>query len=250
MQVEDKEILVVLPYKQSGSQGTELEIALSLWRKNCRFNYHFVVIGEYDKVLEQKFTWVEFIEYKSKEKVAGQYNPHLDMFNKFVYVMDKYDSQYSGFIWMVDDNYAIKPFKLSDILTIHYHSPEFTGNKDAPKNFWKYDKYKTRQLLDREKLPCINYTTHFPCWFDMDKLRKIITKYNLLNESYVIEDIYFNYYNHDKPIYDTEIRLGIWSDTIYKNEFKKALMNPKIKFMCNSVEGWSTELENSLKKLV
>ena len=44
-----KETLVVMPYKQSGSQGNEIKLTLSGWRKFCKFEYHFVVIGEFDK---------------------------------------------------------------------------------------------------------------------------------------------------------------------------------------------------------
>lgn len=226
MQVLEDEILVVLPYKQSGSQGTELELALSLWRKNCTFNYHFVVIGEFDKSLKEKFPWVEFIVCLTKPKIDGQYNPHLDIINKFIITSNKYKDKYNGFIWMVDDNYAIKPFTLFDILQMHYHSQTFTGNSKAPKSYWNYDKWKTRQLLDKENFPHINYTTHYPCWFDFEKLLAIVEKFDLMNESYVLEDIYFNYYKHEKPILDSEIRLGIWNYDIYKNDFQKALNNP------------------------
>lgn len=247
---KDNKVLVVLPYKQSGSQGTELEIALSLWRKYCTFDYHFVVIGEYDEALQQKFDWVEFIPYQSKEKVEGQYNAHLDMVNKMSTVSQLYGDKYPGFIWMVDDNYAIKQFALEDITTIHYHSAIFHGEPRKPTYFWNHNKWKTRMLLDRECLPHYNYTTHYPCYFEFDKLQEIWKKYNMLTESYVLEDIYFNYFKHDTPVLDSSIRLGIWSYDIYKHEFENAIANPNIKFMCNSVQGWSKELENDLKKQV
>ena len=249
MQAFEDETLVVLPYKQSGSQGTELELALSLWKKYCTFNYHFVVIGEFDKSLEEKFPWVEFIECATKAKVDGQYNPHLDILNKFVTVIDKYKDKYNGFLWMTDDNYAIKPFTLFDILQTHYHASSFTGNSKSPVNYWNHNKWKTRQLLDKENLPHINYTTHYPCWFDMEKLLFIVDKYDLLNESYVLEDVYFNYYEHDKPVLDSEIRLGIWDSKIFERDFNEAITNPDIKFVCNSVEGWSKELEDNLYRL-
>ena len=72
----------------------------------------------------------------------------------------------------------------------------------------------------------------------------------MLEESYVFDDVYFNYFEHEEPILDSTIRLGIWNNEIYKNEFQKAVDNPNIKFMCNSVEGWSKELENSIAELV
>jgi hypothetical protein len=144
MEVLNDEILVVLPYKQNGAQGSELELTLSLWKKFCTFNYHFVVIGEFDKSFEEKFNWVEFIYQKSKDKIKGQYNPHLDILNKFLTVINKYENKYNGFVAICDDEYAIKPFNLFDIIQTHYHSSSFTGVQSAPTSYWNHDKWKTR----------------------------------------------------------------------------------------------------------
>ena len=245
-----KETLVVMPYKQSGSQGNEIKITLTGWRKFCQFKYHFVVIGEFNETLKQEFPWVRFIDCPTKDKKEGQYNPHLDMQNKFKVISRMYSQLYDGFIWICDDYYPVKPFELSDITRIYYHNKIFFGNEKSPKSYWNYDKWKTRQLLDRENLPHYNYTIHYPCYFVFNKLKEIWDKYNMMNESYVLEDIYFNYFQHEEPILDNEIRLGIWNNDIFKNDFQKAVDNPNIKFMCNSVEGWSKELENELSKIV
>ena len=164
--------------------------------------------------------------------------------------MQKYSQIYNGFIYITDDEYAIKSFTIFDILQVYYHSKEFDGNEKSPTSYWSHDKWKTRQLLDRENLPHYNYTTHYPCFFEFNKLKEICDKFNLKNESYVFDDIYFNYFNHEEPILDSEIRLGIWNKQIYKQEFQKALDNPNIKFVCNSVEGWSKELENDLEIII
>ena len=72
----------------------------------------------------------------------------------------------------------------------------------------------------------------------------------MLEESYVFDDVYFNYFNHEEPILDSTIRLGIWNNNIFKKDFQNAVNNPNIKFMCNSVEGWSKELEDDLEKII
>ena len=244
------ETLVVLPYKQGGAQGNELRLMLKGWRKFCQFNYYFVVIGEFDDNLKKEFSWVNFIQYKSKEKQDGQYNPHLDIMNKFDTIRKMYQNRYDGFIYVTDDEYAIKPFTLEDITTIHYHQKSFNGIKELPANFWKHNKWKTRQLLDRENLPHVNYTTHYPCYFEFEKLKDICKKYNMLEESYVFDDVYFNSFEHETPVLDSTIRLGVWSYDIFRKDFKKAVINPNIKFVCNSVDGWSKNLENELKKIV
>ena len=244
------ETLVVLPYKQNGSQGNEIRLALKGWRKFCKFKYHFVVIGEFDESLMIEFPWVEFIYCKSKEKKEGQYNPHLDIQNKFKVVANMYSQMYNGFIYTTDDEYPVKPFELDDITRIYYRASDFTGIKDQPTSYWNHDKWKTRQLLDKENLPHINYTTHYPCYFEFKKLDEIQKKFNLFNESYVFDDVYFNYFKHEEPILDSEIRLGIWNKKIFDSDFQKAVENPNIKFVCNSVEGWSKELENKLEKII
>ena len=245
-----KETLVVMPYKKNGSQGNEIRITLTGWRKFCKFKYHFIVIGEFDESLKKEFPWVRFIDCSTKKKMEGQYNPHLDIQNKFKVISRMYSQIYNGFIWICDDYYPVKPFDLTDISTVHYHNKTFFGNEKCPKSYWNYDKWKTRQLLDKEALPHYNYTTHYPCYFDFKKLKEILDKYDMMNESYVLEDIYFNYFQHDEPILDSEIRLGIWNNDIFKNDFQKAVDNPNIKFICNSVDGWSKELEDELRKII
>lgn len=245
--------LVVLPYVQKFAQGREIELALTGWEKFCEFEYEFVIIGEFNEDLKSKFPWITFIEYPTTPKIDGEYTPHIDVQRKMEIIKDLYGDRYDGFIRMMDDIYAVKSFSLSDITTTHYHSSSFRGDMYAPTSYWNYDKYKTRQLLDRENLPHYNYATHFPFYFEFDKLEEIWDKYNMREESYVYEDIYFNYFNyfyHDEPVLDSTIRLGIWSKDIYQNDFDKALNDPNIKFMCNSVNGWSVSLEDSLRRLL
>lgn len=244
------EVLVVMPYKQVGSQGNEIDLSLNGWRKFCNFNYHFVVIGEFDLSLSRKYPWVEFILCPSVHKKENQYNQHLDVQHCMEVVMMKYGDEYNGFIWMVDDNYPIKSFDLNDITVTHYHSSSFVGNEHQPASFWNHDKWKTRQLLDKENLPHINYTTHYPCYFEFNKIKEIWDRYDMRNESYVLEDIYFNYFEHDEPILDSTIRLGIWNKVIFEKNFRDAILNPSIKFVCNSVDGWSDELSISLGSLI
>lgn len=242
--------LVVLPYKQKAAQGNELHIALRGWRKFCQFDYHFVIIGEFNDYLRDEYPWVEFIYSKCIDKVEGQYNQHLDVQHCMDIVMDKYSDTYDGFIWMADDNYAIKPFTLEDITTVHYLLPDFVGKKEDPTSYWKHDKWNTKQLLVREDLPHINYTTHYPCYLEFNKLKEIWDRYDMRHESYVLEDIYFNYFDHMSPVQVDTIRLGIWSNSIFLDKFNDAVNDPNIKFVCNSVEGWSSALAVELVKLV
>lgn len=245
-----QEILIVLPYKQNGSQGNEIKLALNAWKKFCTFNYHFIVIGEFDNQIKIEFPWIEFIECKSLQKIEGQYNPHLDIQNKFKIIEEKYSNIYNGFIYTCDDYYPIKLFELKDITTIYYLNLTFNGQENKPTNYWNHDKWKTKQLLEKYHLPTINYTTHYPYYMEFEKLKEIRERFNMLNESYVFDDVYFNYFKHEDPIQINTIRLGIWNKKIYETEFQNAINNPDIKFICNSVDGWSKELEQSLEEII
>ena len=227
-----------------------MQLCLNGWRKFCTFGYHFIVIGEFESSLQDEFPWVEFIYCPTKEKVVNQYNPHLDIQHKMEIVTEKYSDEYDGFIRIADDNYAIRPFSLEDITTVHHHSLELVGTEDAPTSFWSHDKWKTRQLLDREQLPHINYTIHYPYWYKFSKLKEIWDKFNMRNESYVLEDIYFNYYEHSEPILDSEIRFGVWNSDTYNYVLENAISKPNIKFICNSAKGWSKEFENDLEIMI
>jgi hypothetical protein len=248
--LKNDDVLVVMPYVQRGSQGKEIELALSCWKKFCKFKFHFVVIGEFDNSLTEKFPWVEFVPCPSVAREENQYTPHLDIQMKLEIVMRMYKTKYDGFIRIADDIYSIKPFDLEDITTPHYHSKMIDGSDKLPLAAFFNNKWKTKQLLEENGLPCINYTAHYPVYYEFSKLREIWNKFNMREESYVLEDVYFNYFEHEEPVLDDDVRFGVWSEDVYRNGFEKAVSNPCIKFTCNSVEGWSEELENSLNKII
>lgn len=246
----DEKTLIILPYYLEKAQGNELDIALKAWYKFCTFDYHFVVVGTFPERFKKNFDWVEFINCEPIQEKEGQYYPHLDIQHKMEIVKNKYQHIFNGFVRMADDFYAIKSFELSDIKTVHYYSSHCVGKEDWPKSFWGYDKWKTRHLLDCENLPHFNYTAHFPCYYEFSKLEEIWDKFDMRNESYVLEDIYYNYFSHPEPVLARKIRLGIWNEKYFKHEFPHAIINPDIKFICNSVEGWSEALENKLYDLI
>lgn len=246
----EKEVLVVLPYEPGEVQGDEIVLALSAWRKFCQFRYKFVVIGTFSQQLQDKFPWVEFVSCPKIQPVTGQYVPHLDIQHKMEVAMQMYGNKYPGFIWMVDDNYAIKPFNANDILTVHYLQSSFVGRKDLAPYYWQHDLYKTRQLLDRYKFNHINFTTHYPCYFEFEKLKKIWDTFNMRNESYIIENLYFNIFPPKNTVLADYVRLGVWSKEIFDEKFEAVQTIPNIKFVCNSVEGWSKELGEGLSKII
>lgn len=84
----------------------------------------------------------------------------------------------------------------------------------------------------------------------MDKLLKLDRKINLKKNSYVLENLYFNMFPTKDMVQVDSIRLGVWDNNIFRDKFKDAINDPNIKFVCNSVQGWSKELEVELNKII
>ena len=243
------ETLVILPYVQRFSQGNEIRLCLNAWKKFCTFEYKFVVIGEFSDNLKTEYPWVEFVYVSKMKDIKREYTPHLDIFNKMFILMNKYYS-YQNFIYITDDEYAIKPFTLKDITTTHYLSKEIKGNPNAPLNHWFNNLWKTKQYLLKNNYPIINYVTHYPVYFNIDKLLKLNKRIKLKRNSYILENLYFNMFPTKNMIQVDSIRLGVWDNDIFRDKFKDAINDPNIKFVCNSVKGWSKELEIELNKII
>lgn len=250
MKMVKDDTLVILPYVQKFAQGNELSLCLKSWKRFCQFKYRFIVIGEFDESLAKEFPWVDFVHCPRFGGIEGQYTPHLDVQRKIEGIVNFFSKTYTGCIRMMDDIYAIKPFTLEDITTPHYIPDNFKGYFEYSIDTWKNDKFKTRKLLEDNGLPVVNYATHYPCYFEFEKLKEIWDKFNMRTVSYAYEDIYFNYFTHPEPVLADEIRVGIWANEEYKDKLKTAVNNPNIKFVCNSTNGWSEELEKDLEDLI
>ena len=254
---KDQKTLVVLPY-YSGTekvQGNELLLCLMGWYKYCQFPYHFVVTGSDCHDIISEFPAEDFenivIPRIDKAGTEEQFFQHLDVMHNWEVIFDKFKKDYSGFIWIADDNYAIHPFDLKDITTVHYLEDDFIGKRNTPCSHWQHDKWKTRALLYHLEQSGINvghknYTTHYPCFFKFKELMRLKDEFNMSKESYVVEDLYFNIYRHPEPVHADNIRLGVWNRDIFVRQFPVALANPLIKFVVNSEAGWNEEMEKAL----
>lgn len=242
-----KETLIVLPYVESPKQGNEIDMAIMGWHLFADFDFKFVVIGDRPNCLD-RFNDVIHIPFErvKQENVGKNYLPHIDVARKFDKIYDLYHDQYEGFIWTTDDDYPIHHFDLDFIKKTYYLEQSFVGRKDATHGFWAKDMYKTRCLLDKLKKPHVNYATHHPMWFDFEKWNFISKEFNLGNDSLVRENLYFNYYKHDDPIQVDNVRLGIWNENILNNNLELSLKNENIKFVVNSVAGYSSKIERDI----
>ena len=230
--------LIFIPYSPLGAQGRELELAIAGWRRHFLEDYRIVIVGE--GLPRIKGDDVHLIESPRVDDIVFMYRQHLDYVNCMQRCHEAYpDSE--GIIFAADDNYLVSDVTFADIQQLKYRDDEFNV---SPGCGWRFDKYRTRLLLDREGLPHRNYTTHVPCWFRWDRLEYLWLKYNMRYESYVIEDLYYNIFHASEPaIQCNEVKFQLCAPEQWQmvpNEMQHKT------WICNSPGGWSKELEKLL----
>lgn len=239
--------LVVIPFFAGGAQGRELEYSVAGWRRHFKELYQIIIVGDYHPVVETGDD-ITFIEC---ERVpvpsAGNYRPHLDFVKKFRKVREVFPKS-DGFIFVADDVYAVNDFDIHDVKVLKQQ-----GNKlrlaGKPSRPWEFEKQKTIELLTSEGYSIRNFTTHLPVWFEWKKLLDMFDKYDMDNNSYILEDVYFNMYYPDRVALTLNIdfdnfKCGVYRPSPRWEYIERALKN-KI-WIQNSVEGWTPRLDRFL----
>ena len=245
-------ILVVTPYI-TPIQGNELELSIRCWEKYFKANFKRVVIGDIPR-WANKYPEVEWIALPRIKQQPGQYHPHLDHAMKFNVICNRF-AEYGGFIRVADDCFPVNDFTLRDVMELKYQSKEIVGNESSSRNSWKHDKWKTGYLLRHRGLPTRNFTIHSPMWYDMTRLKQLISQYDLIHNSYVIEDLYFNTYHPTVPavLLDyTDPYRGIVGKQV--NNGRRASIDSAFREICTEKkwffvtnEGWNSYLEQLIE---
>lgn len=236
-----KRTIIFIPYYGPGAQGCELQLAIAGWRQYFCDDYVICIVGENLPQSNIAGNDIIFLESKRVEPINGMYRQHLDYVRCMKACHSKFpDSE--GFVFAADDNYLIRKCTTEDIKTVKYRDDEYNVNSLA--GGWKRDKYRTRQLLDRMGLPHRNYTTHVPCWFEWNKIEQIWENYNMEQESYVIEDLYYNTFADQRgQVQCSAVKYQLCD--LEDADFLPAEMAVKT-WICNSPDGYSAALEETL----
>lgn len=240
-----EEYLVVIPYLASAAQGKELDYAINGWRKHFKEKHKIVLVGEGLPKRDD----VICIESKRVEESPGQYRQHLDYVSCFKKVHEMFPET-TGFIMVADDCYAVNDFDISEVKLLKMLEPDFSFKEDST-NAWRRDKMKTKKLLLSKHYPTHNFTTHLPQWYDWDKVEKLWDEYDMLHNSYVIEDLYYNIYFKDRIPFQLNketdnLKCGIYDKDFPVDKLKQAFKS-KI-WITNSPVGWILELPKLLEE--
>lgn len=245
---KNKPILVVIPYCSQGAQGREIEYAVAGWRKHFKENFLIVLAGEDHPVTKtgDDICCIESPRVPGKE---GQYRQHLDYVSCFRKVRQAFPDQ-DGFIFVADDCYAVNDFDLADVQTLKISGESllnFDLNSDNP---WRRDVAKTRELLLREGYPTRNYTTHLPQWFEWRKLEELWRRYDMDNESYVFETLYYNIYCGDrKPFWKLNFATDHFKCVVNRSDIDTIAPGNNVtglELLKRATEGWKLWIQNTV----
>ena len=149
---------------------------------------------------------------------------------------------------MADDCYAVNDFDMSDVMCLKQKANDVTSSIVSP-NGWQRDKAKTKMALAAKGLPTRNFTTHLPQWFEWDKLEKLWNEYDMENESYVMEDLYYNTYFPTRVPLQLHIDFDNFKCGVYRPNprmyYIEKAFNSKI-WIQNSNAGWIPALDKML----
>lgn len=245
-EIKSDKILVVIPYFAAGAQGRELEYAVAGWRKHFKEDYFIVVVGDYHPVVDTGDDIV-YIECPRVDNVEGEYRAHLDHANKFKTVMEKFPDA-KGFIYTCDDIYAVNNFDMTDVLVIKARERCISATISSD-NAWRRNNAKTKALLQKEGLPTVNYVCHLPVYFECEKLKSIMDKYDCYHNSYVVEQLYFNTYFKDRVPLILNIDFDNYKCAVNRPNprwwYVEKAFKEKV-WITNAVEGWTPKLDEIL----
>lgn len=244
MATTDKTTYVVMMYFAGPAQGREIEFAVEGWRRYFKDPFKLVIVGDYHPVIS-KYPEIDWLECPriNPDDYPGQYIPHIDHIHKMQHFLRNYPEA-DGFIRCSDDEYPINDFDLATVrlLKLNNLSMEHHENGGA----WEKDEAKTYDLLRSKKFPHRGFVCHIPFYVERSKFEYLVDKYDLANESYVFEDMYFNIFYPYRPALllniDTDcIRCGVWRPNPDYQVIRKAMLEKT--FMNNSVVAYTGEFE-------
>jgi len=251
-----KETLVVIPYLAQEAQGCELQLAVEGWRQHFKNPHLIVIVGDWDDQVSRIMTGrhgasVFFMDCPRVGPREGQYLPHLDHVNKFLNVSVAFPDT-EGFIYTCDDIYAVKDFTLEDVLEPKVACLEVPPIDWKKEKAWWRDLGKTRECAAKMGWPVANWVLHLPVYYKWDVLLWLNDKFDMRHNSYVMENLYFNYLTkRDCLALPPQVpRNG----SKWKHEI--ATFSPDIRsaeeagsiWIMNHNSGWSAALESILRK--
>lgn len=158
------------------------------------------------------------------------------------------------YFWMNDDIYFINPVTYADLCV-----PKILNDLSKaihqldPQTQWGRDMMATYRRLKAENLPTLNYAAHLPYRFEKTKSKELFRLFNLEENPFVFENLYYNlYYSYLLPYILTLDETNNLLFCINRQNPNWDVVSRQLrvkKFMNNSEAGMSDRLKTLLKSL-
>jgi hypothetical protein len=183
-----EKVSIFIPYKKT-ADDLELKFALRSIEQNCKFNYQILLVGDIPK-------WVNrdaIICLEPEIKRVEPYPKAWNVIEKLKHVLKNIDT--SEMLLSYDDIVFLSPIEYEDIAKIVALKklPTSENFKTDASKAWKEIMIFTMQALKRNNLPMLNYETHLPRLFDVQKLKEIIALFGFEKRPYLFSTLYFNW---------------------------------------------------------
>lgn len=240
--------LVVIPYITGPAQGCELELAVAGWRMHFKSPYKLVIVG--DRPRFEMLPGEVWIPCPQVPPIGGQYMPHIDIAHKFCAALERYPRTVD-MIYACDDMYAVKDFTLDDVKIPKCSSRRVRHFDWWREGGWLGDLGKTVDALEKYNLPQGNYVCHLPVYYYAQRLLDYIDYFNAQEESYILENLYYNHYCAENNIVpELVLQKGSrWKyEVLTASPGIRSAEEAKAVWITNGNCGWSDELEQLLRE--
>lgn len=247
---------VVIPYIRSEAQGDELELAIAGWLSHFKEEHRITVVGDHHPCLECfDPRIVRFIGQLRtfQYQCPGQYVAHIDIERK-VRAFHEENPGTDLFVLTSDDTYPIRDFTLEDIRTPAWRMTGMPVVRESA-NWWVLDLSKTHELLRALDLPEYGYVLHQPRVYETKPYNAIVDYFNMTEDSFVMEDLYYNIVRPTGPRRDLSQKAKRWHFIIdfgltkaTKKELEDLVREYDPIFLNNGVEGWCEGLKGFLEE--
>lgn len=217
------DVLVVIPHT---STDEHLRLAIAGIRKHFKVDAHIVVYGD--------------VEGEVDAEVMSPGEGPVNAISATKAALSKYYGEHYV-ILASDTQFAVNDFDMFDVAFLKQRKR--VSDSDAAR--------RTREVLSAKGLPVRNFDCGLPVLLDVDKLDKIQAEYDLANNDYVLEDLYFNTCYPTRIPFTLDINTDNLKCGVYRGnprtEFIDRAFKEKI-WISISPEGWVPYLEKLIKE--
>lgn len=187
------EIDIVYPYVAGPARGDELRFSLRSVEKNFVGTPRVWIVGD-------RPDWYTGNSIPHTRIRPCRHRPRFDQVAKAKKIL-KEKKIGEEFLWMMDDVYFVKPITLGEL-----RKPWMRGDFNLTKlrtfhakNNWLRAKRLTFEKLAEEGLPIDDMGAHIPYVYEKTKLRRLLRRYRLDKNPYVLNLLYCNVYATSLP---------------------------------------------------